>query len=191
MAFGRNLHRPNRSGWGDSVRVAAARTGVRTIARETMREWRTKNGDLWSGLFLMILSGFVIREAVDLEVGTPTNPGSGFMVFGAAVALGLLALRQFVATIRSPAHATESAPQRLHRGRILAVISATVLYILALRPAGYLVCTFLLLCFLFQVLERGHWVARTIAAAAISSVTYVVFAKMLQLNLPRGLMALY
>ena len=157
-----------------------------------MRVWLAKNNsDLWSSLFLMIVSGLVMREALDLEIGTPTNPGSGFMVFGAAVALGLLALHQFVTSFRTRPRATEAGPQRIHRGRILAVISATVLYILALRPVGYLLCTFLLLCFLFQVLERGHWVARTIAAATISSVTYVVFAKMLQLNLPKGFMSLY
>lgn len=157
-----------------------------------MSEWRTlKSADLWSGLVLVILSGLVIQEAFELEVGTPTNPGSGFMVFGAAVALGLLALRQFVTSFRSRACAMESEPERMHGGRILAVILATVLYILALRPVGYLVCTFLLLSFLFQVLERGRWASRTIGAASTSFVTYVIFAKMLQLNLPKGLITFY
>jgi putative tricarboxylic transport membrane protein len=158
-----------------------------------MRERLTnkKNGDLWSGLFLMIVSGLVIREALELEVGTPTNPGSGFMVFGAAVALGLLALRQCVTVCATRAHATESAAERIRWGRILAAISAMVLYILTLQSVGYLVCTFLLLSFLFQVLERGHWIARTIGAAATSFATYVIFAKMLQLNLPRGLITFY
>jgi putative tricarboxylic transport membrane protein len=157
-----------------------------------MSEWlQTKNADLWSGLFLMILSGLVIREALELEVGTPTNPGSGFMVFGAAVALGFLALRQFVTSFRYRACASESGPERIRWGRILAAILATVLYILALRPVGYLVCTFLLMSFLFQVLERGHWASRTIGAASTSLVTYVIFAKMLQLNLPRGWITFY
>ena len=159
-----------------------------------MGEWLTnakKNGDLWSGLFLVILAGLVIREAVELEVGTPTNPGSGFMVFGAAVALGLLALRQFVASVTASARAAESVATRIRWGRIFCVILAIVLYIVALRPVGYLMCTFLLLSFLFQVLERGHWALRTIGAASTAFVTYVIFAKMLQLNLPKGLIAFY
>ena len=157
-----------------------------------MSEWlKTKWADLWSGLFLMIVSALVIREALELEVGTATNPGSGFMVFGAAVALGLLALRQFVTSCAVRAHATESVAERIRWGRILAAISAMVLYILALQPVGYLLCTFLLLSFLFQALERGHWVARTVGAASTSFVTYVIFAKMLQLNLPRGLVTFY
>jgi putative tricarboxylic transport membrane protein len=158
-----------------------------------MHEWFTKkkNGDLWSGLFLMAVAGFVIREALELEVGTPTNPGSGFMIFGAAVALGLLALRQFVTSCAVRARATDSVAERIRWGRIVAVISAMVLYILALQSLGYLLCTFLLLSFLFQTLERGHWVARTVGAASTSFVTYVIFAKMLQLNLPRGLITFY
>jgi len=157
-----------------------------------MRTWlKKKDGDFWGSLFLMIVSGLVIREALDLEVGTPSNPGSGFMVFGASVTLGLLALSQFVASVTARARAAESVAERIRWGRIFAVILAIVLYIVALRPVGYLVCTFLLLSVLFQVLERGRWASRTIGAASTSFVTYVIFAKMLQLNLPRGLITIY
>jgi putative tricarboxylic transport membrane protein len=159
-----------------------------------MRERLTKkkkNGDVWSSLFLMVLAGFVIREALELEIGTPTNPGSGFMIFGVAVALGLLALYQCAKAFAALTGASESATERIRWGRILATISAIVFYILALRSVGYLVCTFLLLSFLFQVLERGHWATRTIGAATTSFATYFIFAKMLQLNLPRGLITFY
>ncbi len=166
--------------------------GLRPEPGEAMREWlKKRHGDLWSSTFLMILAGLVIREAIELEVGAPSNPGSGFMMFGAAVALGLLALRQFVGSLTARARAAESVTEGIRWGRVLAVILAIVLYILALRPVGYLVSTFLLLSFLFQVLERGHWVARTIGAASTSFVTYVIFTKMLQLNLPRGLITFY
>jgi len=62
-----------------------------------MGNWIAKKGaDLWTALFLMVFSGAVINEAIDLELGTPINPGSGFMIFGTAVALGILALLQFL-----------------------------------------------------------------------------------------------
>ena len=65
-----------------------------------MKKWFAQKGvDLWTGLFLMIFSGAVISEALNLELGTPQNPGSGFMIFGAAVVLGILALLQFLNTI--------------------------------------------------------------------------------------------
>jgi len=157
-----------------------------------MKAWIGKqDSNLWTGLFLMILSGAVIREAVDLDVGTPSNPGSGFMFFGVSCVLGLLALHQCIKTLSSKERQTESTPERIHWGRIISVILITILYILCLQPVGYLMCTFLLLSFLFQVLQRGHWVSRMIGAALTSFLTYVAFAKMLQLNLPKGLITFF
>jgi putative tricarboxylic transport membrane protein len=152
-----------------------------------MVNWLVKKGtDLWTGLFLMIFSGAVIREALDLEVGTPTNPGSGFMIFGTAVVLGVLALLQFLKALVSRAQA-DRAPEEIHRWRIVAVIGANILYIVLLEPVGFLLCTFLLLSFLFQVYEKGEWAWAIGGAAATSLLTYAIFSRLLQLNLPKGL----
>jgi len=157
-----------------------------------MKPWLRRTGaDFWSNLLLILLSGAVIHEAFTLELGTPRNPGSGFMVFGAAAALGLFALRQFIAAVFSPASPRNTAGTPIHWGRVVSVILAVLAYILLLEPVGYLLCTFLLLCFLFQVLETGQWVTRTIVAGVTSVVTYAVFAKALKLSLPKGLMTFF
>jgi hypothetical protein len=150
-----------------------------------------KDANLWVSLFLMILSAAVINEALELEVGTPNTPGSGFMIFGAAVVLGLLALHQFIKSVRSNKPGAEAAAERIHWGRIAAVIVANVLYVYLFRPVGYFVCTFLLLCFLFQVLERGRWIQRVVGAALTTFFTYVLFARLLQLNLPKGVVPFF
>jgi putative tricarboxylic transport membrane protein len=134
----------------------------------------------------MILSGAVISEAFDLELGTPGNPGSGFMIFGASGVLGLLALHQFIKSLKSLKHGSDGPAERIHWGRILGVIVANLLYILLLQPVGYLICTFLFLFFLFQALEKGKWLQRVIGSALTSFLTYLFFARMLQLNLPKG-----
>ena len=150
-----------------------------------------KDANLWTGLFLMILSGAVISEAIELEVGTPGNPGSGFMIFGAAAVLGLLALHQFIRSLKSFKHGSDAAAERIHWGRILGVIAANILYIFLLQPVGFLVCTFLLLLFLFQVLERGRWLQRVLGSALASFLTYLFFARLLQLNLPKGIIPFF
>lgn len=159
------------------------------------KDWKEgiakKDANLWTGLFLMILSGAVISEAFELEVGTPSNPGSGFMIFGASGVLGLLALRQFIKSLRSHERKSEAAVNRIHRGRIVAVIGANLLYIFLLQPVGYLICTFLLLCFLFQILERGRVVPRVIGSALTSFLTYLLFARLLQFNLPKGVIPFF
>ena len=150
-----------------------------------------KDTNLWTGLFLMILSGAVINEAFELEVGTPSNPGSGFMIFGASGVLGLLALRQFTKALRSCKRTSGAPAGKIHWGRIIAVIATNFLYIFLLQAVGYLICTFLLLCFLFQVMARGKWVQRVIGSVLTSFLTYLFFARLLQLNLPKGLIPFF
>lgn len=149
-----------------------------------------KGADLWTGLFLMVFSGAVINEALNLELGTPHNPGSGFMIFGAAVVLGLLALLQFLKTLLFHEYSKRET-EKVHLWRIITVIGANILYIVMLERVGYLLCTFLLLCFLFQVFEKGKWVSVVGGAAATSFLTYVIFSRLLQLNLPKGMIPFF
>ena len=150
-----------------------------------------KDADLWTGLFLIIFSGAVISEAVQLEIGTPKSPGSGFMIFGAASVLGLLALRQFIKSLHSKGRDAGRTSEEIHWKRIVWVILANILYIFLLQPVGYLLCTFLLLCFLFQIHEKGRWVSAVGGAALTSFLSYLVFSRMLQLHLPRGLIPFF
>jgi putative tricarboxylic transport membrane protein len=166
--------------------------GSRIIERDTMRSWRRKAGpDFWSGLVLILLSGYVILEAFSLELGTPRNPGSGFMLFGVAAVLGLFALRQFIAALLAQPRPRTSGEEPIHHGRIVSAVMAVIAYILLLQPVGYLLCTFLLMAFLLQVLERGHWTARTLGAAVTSLASYLLFAKALQVSLPKGLLTFF
>jgi len=71
------------------------------------------------------------------------------------------------------------------------VIAANVLYIVILEKVGFLLCTFLLLSFLFQVYEKGKWVYAIGGAAATTVLTYGVFSRILQLSLPKGLITFF
>ena len=154
--------------------------------------WIAKqSADLWTGLFLMIFSGAVISEAIDLDVGTPHNPGSGFMIFGAAGVLGLLALRQFIKSLRFREREAQEGSEKIHWKRIVSVILANIIYIFILQPVGYLLSTFLLMGFLFQVHEKGKWFSAAWGGALTSFLSYLIFSRMLQLHLPRGLIPFF
>jgi putative tricarboxylic transport membrane protein len=162
------------------------------MALQNSKGWIARqNADLWTGLFLMIFSGAVISEAIQLEIGTPQSPGSGFMIFGAAGVLGLLALRQFIGSLRLQRRDARQTSKAIRWKRIVSVILANILYIFLLQPVGYLLCTFLLLCFLFQVHEKGRWVSAVGGAALTSLLSYLVFSRMLQLHLPRGVIPFF
>jgi putative tricarboxylic transport membrane protein len=157
-----------------------------------MKAWIVqKDANLWTSLFLMIFSGAVINGSFELEIGTPHSPGSGFMIFGAATVLGLLALHQFIKSLLAQKRKTEPASEKIHRGRILSVIVANIVYIFILQPVGYLLSTFFLIGFLFQVHGKGKWVSSLWGAALTSFLSYLVFSRMLQLNLPRGLIPFF
>jgi putative tricarboxylic transport membrane protein len=150
-----------------------------------------KDANLWVSLFLIIFSGAVISEAFQLEIGTPKNPGSGFMIFGTAGVLGCLALHQFIKSFLSQKRKLEQDSEKIHRARIVSVILANIIYIFLLQPVGYLLCTFLLLCFLFQIQEKGRWVSAVGGAALTSFLSYLIFSRILQLNLPKGLIPFF
>jgi putative tricarboxylic transport membrane protein len=162
------------------------------MALRNAKEWvAQKDANLWTGLFLMIFSGAVISEALELEIGTPHNPGSGFMIFGAATVLGLLALHQFIKSLYSQRREVNRASEEIHWRRVVSVILANVIYIFLLHPLGYLLSTFLLLSFLFQIQEREKWLSAVGGAALTSFLSYLIFSRILQLNLPRGLIPFF
>jgi len=146
-----------------------------------------KGADFWTALALMIFSGAVIREALNLDVGTPANPGSGFMIFGTAVILGVMASVQFAKSLLIPDQKTGEPREKIHLWRIVSVIAANAIYIAVLDWVGYILSTFILLCFLLQAYEKGRWVWAVADAAATSALSYLIFSKVLQLNLPKGL----
>ncbi|MEI7670527.1 MAG: tripartite tricarboxylate transporter TctB family protein [Deltaproteobacteria bacterium] len=157
-----------------------------------MKGWIARKGtDFWTALVVMVFSGAVIREALDLDLGTPANPGSGFMIFGAAAVLGLMASAQCVKALFSKDQKEEEPREKIKIWRIVSVIAANAIYIAVLDRAGYILSTFILLCFLLQVYEKGKWVWAVAGAAATSVLTYLIFAKLLQLNLPQGLITFF
>ena len=116
-----------------------------------MKGWLANKGsDLWISLILMIFSGYVIHGAFDLGIGTPQDPGSGFMFLGTATLLGLLAIVLFLQTALSRRVAAGSG-EKTHGWRIVAVVAANFAYIFLMTPVGYILCTFAFLCLLFQI----------------------------------------
>ena len=152
-----------------------------------MKGWvAKKDANLWTSFFLMVLSGVVMSEAFELEIGTPSSPGSGFMIFGTAGVLGILALHLFIKSLLSEKRRPEKALEKTHRWRVVSVIAANIVYTLILQPVGYLLSTFLLMGFLFQVSGKGKWFSSLWGSALTSFVSYLVFSRLLGLNLPRG-----
>lgn len=141
--------------------------------------------DVASSLVALALGAGVIHAGLDLELGSPGDPGSGFMLFWVGVAMVGLSAIVLVNGVRGP------APSRpLWRGarwsKIVAVVAALVAYAWLLERLGFVLTTVLLLVFLFKVVEPQRWWVALTGAVASALIAYVVFKMWLGAQLPAG-----
>lgn len=144
--------------------------------------------DQGSSVFWLLFSICVFIESLRLGIGTLRNPDAGFISFGASGLLGVLSLILFLrsslkkesAKITSPFHGT------LWK-RVFLVLIALLMYSKFMPAGGYLISTFLLLTFLFFIVERQKiWWILTFSSL-ITLITYYAFSKLLNRQFPVGL----
>ncbi len=70
--------------------------------------------------------------------------------------------------------------------RVITTIISLSVYALILTKIGYLITTFLLMVFLFRTPENKKWVVIIVKAALSVGITYFVFDKWLECQLPKG-----
>lgn len=132
----------------------------------------------------------IAYSAHNLGVGSLNNPGPGLFPFVIGLSMAALSLSVAITTMRSApvARSTASKGGAPVAGifPVIAVVAALVFYVLALERLGFLLCTLLFLSVLFAVLGRKNIFVAVGAGAAITCGSYVVFAKLLKINLPIG-----
>lgn len=112
--------------------------------------------DLASGLFWLFLSAAVFVESLRMEIGTVKMPGMGFMPFGASALLGMLSIVLLVKTIaRKRQGGTAGASDVLLGKKALMVLIAVIAYSMIMPTIGYLIGTFLVMTFLYWLLEQN------------------------------------
>ena len=137
-------------------------------------------------LFWLALAGALCAGSIQLKVGTPSEPGSGFLPFGTGFLLGILALVHLVQiTFRKDEKEGRILGEvRWKRGAC--VVAALLIYALLLPPLGYIITTFLFMAVLFSVYERRKWWMVGGASLLVTAATYLVFHHWLQVQFPAG-----
>ena len=145
--------------------------------------------DLRSSLFWLLLAVIVLIASIRMGVGRPSNPGMGFMAFGASGLLGTLSLLLFLR-----AHARNEKPGApsvdFFSGpwkNVPLVLGVLILYSSLMPYLGYLISTFLLLTVLFWIMERASVLRPILLSVCSTLLTYVIFSKWLNLQFPEGL----
>jgi putative tricarboxylic transport membrane protein len=139
-------------------------------------------------LFWLTLSAALCVGSYQLKVGTPSQPGSGFLPFGTGMLLGILAFVHLVQTqMREPAE-KESFLGAVDWKRAFGVASSLGLYALILPRLGYIITTFILMLVLFSVYERRRWWVVGISTLLVIGFTYLVFHHWLKVQFPSGIL---
>jgi hypothetical protein len=147
-----------------------------------------KTYDRGSSLFWLLISIYAFIESLRLGIGTLQNPGMGFMSFGSSGLLGILSLILFLKPSFSKA---EKRIEPIFSGilweRVVFVLIALLIYAKLMPVGGYLVSTFLLMSFLFWILERGKVWWTLIFSFLTTTSTYWIFSKWLNCQFPSGI----
>jgi hypothetical protein len=111
------------------------------------------------------------------------------MPFLAGLIIGLLALVDLISGVFNQ-WKTEKEDKMIWAQvswpKVILTLTVLFAYTVFFTTLGFFIGTFLLLFFLFQVMERKRWWMVSIASAATTILFYLVFKVGLESQLPRG-----
>ena len=143
-------------------------------------------GDLLGSVFLFVLGVGAIIGAVRLQVGSLTEPQPGFFPFvgGLVVAVfsAILFLQGWLGKSREQAAFGEI-------GRPALLLAVMILLVLVLDRLGYVIGTFIASILILRILGVKSWRALILTSLCLSVGTYVLFDRLLGVDLPVGLLS--
>jgi hypothetical protein len=154
-----------------------------------MNRWNLQAGMLrklyLEALIWFAFAIFVSLESIQLGLGTPTAPGSGFMPFVMAMAMLLLSLLLFK---QGYSLRKEDAEQPKFKTSSLFIILSLMGYIIIFKRLGYLLSSFVLWIVIFKFIGTKRWLAVLAESILVTILSYIIFGMALGLNLPAGIL---
>lgn len=147
--------------------------------------------ELAANLIWVVLGFGICLLSVRLRLWDAAGPGSGFLPFIAGLFVGLTGLAlllQESARRRRARRAVAFWEDRTGRNRVGLVVIALCVMAYLMPILGFLVAATLVMTFLLGLTERTP-VASALTLALVSSLSiYWLFASLLQVRLPKGLL---
>ncbi|WP_337997560.1 tripartite tricarboxylate transporter TctB family protein [Oleispirillum naphthae] len=145
-----------------------------------------------AGILAVVLGVFYLAGAFAVPVfdaGDQVGPRAfPFLIAALVIGCGAaLLVRDFRSAERKP-FSWGFAVDRVVWGRILLTMAAGIAYGLVLDDLGYLIATFLFMILVSSLINVGRHVQNLTIAVLFSVVTFVSFALILKLSLPRGIL---
>jgi putative tricarboxylic transport membrane protein len=144
------------------------------------------------GFFWFLVGLALCYGSTDLELGELRQPGSGFipLLLGIALAfqgLGLVISASRQRKLREEGKRGRTIALNISYAKLSIFVSILLLYTVMLEDVGFVLSAFVLLFLLFKFISPGKWVKPITLSLPAVLITYIVFTKWLDVQLPRGI----
>jgi putative tricarboxylic transport membrane protein len=143
-------------------------------------------GDAVGSLFLFLLGIGAVFGAIRLKVGSPTEPQPGFFPFLGGLSLIVLSTIIFFKG-RMGESQKKVAFGEVGRPALLLVVMIGLVAVLG--SVGYVIGTFIASGLILRILNVKSWWTLILTSLCLSIGTYVLFDKLLGIDLPVGVLA--
>jgi len=143
--------------------------------------------DILSGAVWLAFGLFAIFASSQLEIGTPTAPGPGFVPLWTSMLLTAFSAALLVAAVSGRTPNQKAVQWRsLFHPRVVICLATLAVYLAVVRYVGFFVASAAMLYIFFGLLEPTRWYWRLFAAVLGSALFWFVFHSLLGLDLPKG-----
>lgn len=146
--------------------------------------------DVIETVLLVFVGIGVVIESIRLKVGTPLMPQPGFFPLIAGLLLIFLALIFLLQNWLERGKASQQPREAFGELRrpVILVVSMGV-YTALLMPVGYVLPTIFITALILRVLGVTSWKILGGASVALSVGTYILFGRILGIDLPAGILS--
>ena len=141
-----------------------------------------------ANFFWLALSAAVCIESIRLKIGSFHAPGPAFLPFFAGLLLGILSFISLVQSLKEKEEKGTRIWGDVSPLKLILMLVVLFLYTALLKTMGFLIGTFLLLIFLFRVVEPLRWRTVLIASLLTIGTAYLLFGILLESQLPKGIL---
>ncbi len=146
--------------------------------------------DTVTSVIALAVAGYIAQEGYALDLGTASNPGSGFILFWTGLIMAGLAASVLIGSLvgGERGFSLGSVFRDSRWGKVLYVVTLLVVYAALLETLGFVITTFILLIVLFKTVEPQSWGVSLIGAFLTTAAAWGVFVAWLGTQLPTGIL---
>jgi len=138
-------------------------------------------------LFFLITGVAYFIESLKLPLGKASAPGAGFYPLLVGLFLTVLALSLFFSQ-RKKTEDIEEFPKGSERTRVIALAITLVLFVILLKPLGYIISTTGMLILIIKIFGLRKWRYIILLSIITTAISYYIFEKLMAIPFPPGLL---